>query len=200
MTWFMPTLVCRRLNMFFLSLIELLGLRSGHAYRAAHLHHHKIFPAHDDVEACMAGRSLLRTLADGPIHQSRIWWWALHRADHSPRWILAEGLACLAIVIGAVALVPVTIVPIVYVALVIMGSWVIPVVTVYLPHDPAGCDELHQTRRFRGKVADLVFHRHLYHLEHHLYPAVPHQNWRKLACRLDPHLNDAGIRPVYFGF
>src|SRR5262245_10481889 len=34
----------RRTNGFLLSLIELLALRSGHAYRAAHLHHHARYP------------------------------------------------------------------------------------------------------------------------------------------------------------
>ena len=41
---------------------------------------------------------------------------------------------------------------------------------------------------------------HLYHLEHHLYPAVPHQNWPELARRLDPHLRRAGVRPVRLWF
>ena len=32
-----------------------------------------------------------------------------------------------------------------------------------------------------------------YHLEHHLYPKVPHQNWKRLARRLDPHFREAGL-------
>ena len=28
----------------------------------------------------------------------------------------------------------------------------------------------------------------VFHLEHHLYPAVPHQNWARLAKRLDPRV------------
>ena len=40
-----------------LALIELLGLRSGHAYRAAHLHHHRRFPHPDDIEGAGAHRS-----------------------------------------------------------------------------------------------------------------------------------------------
>ncbi len=35
----------RWLNEILLTLIELLAFRSGHAYRAVHLHHHAAFPA-----------------------------------------------------------------------------------------------------------------------------------------------------------
>ena len=85
---------------------------------------------------------------------------------------------------------------IVYAALMIAGSWIIPLVTAYVPHDPAGNNALTQTRLFRGVGARLVGLQHLYHLEHHLYPMVPHPHWPELARRLDPHFRAAGIRPV----
>jgi beta-carotene hydroxylase len=88
----------------------------------------------------------------------------------------------------------------VYAALMVMGSWVIPLVTSYLPHDPAGRTPLSQTRLFRGRVASVVALEHLYHLEHHLYPAVPHHNWPKLARRLDPYFQASGVKPVVLGF
>src|SRR4051794_8836391 len=58
----------RRCNRLLLSAIELLGLRSGSAYRLAHLHHHKRFPAGDDVEGAAAHGSLLQSLLAGPLH------------------------------------------------------------------------------------------------------------------------------------
>jgi beta-carotene hydroxylase len=48
---------------------------------------------------------------------------------------------------------------------------------------------------FRGWFVRLIAFDHLYHLEHHLYPAVPHHHWKHLAQRLDPHLARAGVRP-----
>src|SRR5258708_36332107 len=48
----------RRMNDLFLSLIELLAVRSGHAYQAAHLHHHARFPHVDDLEGSAAPISL----------------------------------------------------------------------------------------------------------------------------------------------
>ena len=41
-------------NELLLCVIELLALRSGHSYRAGHLHHHAHFPADDDIEGAAA--------------------------------------------------------------------------------------------------------------------------------------------------
>src|SRR6266568_937497 len=58
-----------RWNDFFLSVIELMAFRSGHAYRLAHLHHHARFPHDDDIEGAAAKMSLGRTLLEGVIFQ-----------------------------------------------------------------------------------------------------------------------------------
>jgi hypothetical protein len=54
---------------------------------------------------------------------------------------------------------------------------------------------LRQTRLYRGAFYSLVALDHLYHLEHHLYPQVPHQNWKRLARRLDAYFEEAGLKP-----
>ena len=180
--------------------MELLGLRSGSAYRLAHLNHHRVFPAENDVEAAAAHGSLVQALAAGPLHQARIWWWAFRRSRRERKWIVLEGILCLSVLVGAIAIWPATPIPAVYCALVILGSWTFPLITAYLPHDPGGGDELHQTQRFRGKFLAVVFGQHLYHLEHHLYPKVPHHHWPELARRLDPYFDRAGVKPIVVGF
>lgn len=189
-----------RANELFLCAIELLAVRSGHAYRAAHLYHHLRYPADDDIEGAAARMSWPRALADGLTLQYRVWFWAIRRGGRERTWVLGEGLACVAVVSAALAATPWTVAPAVYVALMIAGSWVIPLATSTIPHDVSGADELTQTRLFRGRVASIVALEHLYHLEHHLYPAVPHQNWPELARRLDPHFERAGVEPVRVGF
>jgi beta-carotene hydroxylase len=190
----------KRMNDVFLSLVELLAVRSGHAYQAAHLQHHARFPHEDDVEGSAARMSLSRTLLEGIVFQFRIYFWAIGNAKHKRAWIIFEGFICVAIVIMAALAYPVTIVPAVYVGLMIAGSWIIPLITSYLPHDAKGTDALHQTRVFRGRVLSIIALEHLYHLEHHLYPGVPHHHWPTLARRLDPYLEAAGIRPVKLWF
>lgn len=189
----------RRLNDVLLSLIELLALRSGHAYQAAHRNHHATFPHEDDVEAKAARMSFVRALLEGVVFQFRVYRWALRNPRGRKGWIVAEGIAVAAALAGAAAALPWTTVPAVYAGLMIAGSWTIPLITSYLPHDAEGADALHQTRAFRGMVVRLMAFDHLYHLEHHLYPTVPHQNWARLARRLDPWLDAAGVQPVRIG-
>jgi beta-carotene hydroxylase len=188
------------LNDALLTVIELVALRSGHAYRMAHLHHHAIYPHEDDIEGAAARMSLGRTLLEGVVFQLKIWWWAVRQPHKDHGLIVAEGVGCFAIVALSVVSLPITPVLLVYVVLMIMGSWIIPLVTSYVPHEPGGANELLQTRRFRGRVASVVAVEHLYHLEHHLYPAVPHQHWPELARRLDPYFDRAGVRAIKLWF
>ncbi|WP_439632086.1 fatty acid desaturase family protein [Gemmata sp.] len=192
----------RSVNDALLTAIELLLLRSGRAYRLAHLNHHTRYPdPHDDPEAAGAHGTLWQAVCGGPFFFAGLWLWAARRYPrHRPR-LLAEAGA-IALFAGAAATAAVagwTVLPAVYVGLAYLGTWVVPVVTAYVPHSPRGGTELFQTRRFRGRLARLVALDHLYHLEHHLYPAVPHQNWPELARRLDPYLDCQGVPVVRIG-
>jgi beta-carotene hydroxylase len=184
------------LNESMLSAIELLGLRSGHAYRAAHLNHHAHFPDEEDVEGAAAHMSWPRAAWEGVILQPRLWHWSLRRRSPQRELILAEGIAILIFIVASLAALPWTWAPVVYAALMVAGSWIFPIVTVVIPHLAAGTSELTRTRLFRGRVLSWLALDHLYHLEHHLYPQVPHHNWRLLAERLDPAFERAQLKPV----
>lgn len=188
-------------NDFFLSVIELLALRSGHAYRLAHLHHHARYPAPDDIEGAAAGMSLLGALREGFSYNFKLYFWALRQKRHDTYWVRLEGVACLLILALAVGLAwlghPVLLI---YAALMLMGSWLLPLMTSYLPHRPREQNALRQTRLFRGRVASVIAMEHLYHLEHHLYPAIPHHHWPELAKRLDPYFEQQGVEPTKLWF
>ncbi|HEV7301277.1 MAG TPA: fatty acid desaturase [Tepidisphaeraceae bacterium] len=144
--------------------------------------------------------SFARTLLEGVIFQPRIMVWAL-RHKHQLRYLVAiEVTMALVLLVTCIATLPWTPVLPVYAVLMVMGGWVIPLVTSYLPHNPDGPTALLQTKLFRGKLASIVAMEHLYHLEHHLYPMVPHHNWPELARRLDPVFKSAGLRPIVLGF
>jgi beta-carotene hydroxylase len=181
-----------RVNDLLLSLIELLSLRSGTAYRLSHLHHHKHLLAADDLEGSAAYGSWLSALVAGPTMQVRLWLWAWTRYPQVRPRLLLEGFGIAALMLASVALHPLSAAPLVYGALVIAGSWLFPYVTVYIPHDGYATTTLGKTRLFRGWIVRVIALDHLYHLEHHLYPAVPHHHWRVLANRLDPYLGHAG--------
>lgn len=190
----------RRTNDVLLAVLEGLALRSGHAYQVAHLHHHARFPHDDDIEAEAARMSFGRALLEGVVFPVRIYVWALRNPRGRKAWIVGEGIGVTAALMAALAALPWTPIAAVYVGLMIAGSWTIPLITSYLPHRADGRDAVEQTRRFRGWVLRIIALDHLYHLEHHLYPAVPHQNWPALAQRLDPWLDAVGVEPVRIGF
>ena len=190
----------RAVNEIFLTVIELLAFRSGHAYRLVHLHHHARFPHEDDLEGAAAKMSFWRTILEGLIFQPRIVWWAAGRSHRGRALVFAETALVVSSLVFCFAMIRVTPIFAVYAVLMIMGSWIIPLITSYIPHDPAGKNALAQTRLFRGKVASIIALEHLYHLEHHLYPMVPHHHWPALARRLDPYLKSAGVEPVVLWF
>ncbi|MEO8033702.1 MAG: fatty acid desaturase [Acidobacteriota bacterium] len=190
----------RWLNEVLLSLIELLAFRSGHAYRAVHLHHHASFPAADDLEGAASRMSLPRALIEGIGLQVRLWFFAVRRPGPHRPWAIAECATSTVLLGASMAAAPVTGAPLTYALLMIAGSWIFPVMTAYIPHDAMGATELTQTRLFRGRVLSLLAMEHLYHLEHHLFPTVPHHNWPTLARRLNPYFASAGLRPIKLFF
>jgi beta-carotene hydroxylase len=109
--------------------------------------------------------------------------------------MIAEGIAPLAAVGAGVPLWPRAPLLLVYATMMIVGSWVYPLLTVYLPHRDYGDTPLTQTRTLRGRIIPAIFLELTYHLEHHLYPQVPSHNLAELARRLDPFLERAGVRP-----
>ena len=188
----------RNLNTFLLSLLELICFRSGHAYRLSHLYHHRRFPNEDDVEGAASRMTFIRTLLEGVIFQFKIYFWAVNQNRNSRYFhlVLFEGIGILTLVFLCIVSLPYTWVLFVYMILMIIGSWIIPLITSYAVHTPSGSNELQQTRLFRGRFFSIVAFDHLYHLEHHLYPMVPHKNWPKLAHRLDTYFESENIQPV----
>jgi beta-carotene hydroxylase len=108
--------------------------------------------------------------------------------------LIAEAVAPLAVVGAGVALWPRAPLLLVYATMMIVGSWVYPLLTVYLPHHGYGDTPLTQTRTLRGRIIPAIFLELTYHLEHHLHPQVPSHNLPELARRLDPFLDRAGVR------
>ena len=188
----------RKVSHFWLSVIELLMMRSGTVYRVVHLNHHRLFPDYErDPEGRASYYSLPRTLLEGPLLQPRLCVWALRNTTgRRRRRVIIELFLLAAFAAVGVALWPVWPALLVYQILVIMGSWTIPLITSYLVHLPHGESPIQQTRLFRGVVFRVIALDHLYHLEHHLYPQVSHYRWRELAEILNPHFAQAKIAVV----
>ncbi len=192
----------RTFNSFLLSFTEALCFRSGHAYKLSHLYHHKRYPLEDDVEGAASRMTFLRSLLEGVIFQFKIYAWSITGSNSKGKYrnlIITEGIVISLLIAGSLYVLQFTFIPFVYLGLMISGSWIIPLITSYAVHTPYGANELLQTRLFRGKFFSVIAFDHLYHLEHHLYPMVPHKNWPKLAQRLDYYFERHGVKPVEIG-
>jgi len=188
----------RRQTEWALFLLGVVLLESGHAYRMTHLQHHRLFPSAEDPEGHPANLSFLGAVCYGPVFLVRLWWWAYRRDRGNRRqrvWLLAEATAPLAALTGGAVLWPTTPGVLMYTLMAIVGSWVYPLLTVYLPHHTYGDTPLTQTRTLRGHLIPALFLELTYHLEHHLYPQVPSHHLAELARRLDPFFAATGVRP-----
>jgi fatty acid desaturase len=178
--------------------LGLVLLESGHAYQVTHLQHHKLFPHEDDPEGYPAKLSFGGAVLYGPVFLVRLWWWAFRRGTGHRAlrvWLVAEAAApVLAITVG-IAVWQRTPAIAIYTVTAIVGSWVYPLLTVYLPHHDYGDVPLNQTRTLRGRLIPAMFLELTYHLEHHLYPQVPSHRLAELARRLDPFFARAGVHP-----
>src|SRR5207253_1101566 len=127
----------RRFNDLLLTAIELLMLRSGRAYRLAHLNHHARYPdEHNDPEATASHGSPWAAIASGPLFFLRLWWWAIRGYPEHRARLLVEGfaVACLAMAAVFAAAGGWSLVPLVYVSVAYIGTWVVPLATAYIPH------------------------------------------------------------------
>jgi beta-carotene hydroxylase len=170
-------------------------LESGHAYRATHTQHHRLFPHPEDPEGYPAELSALGAVLYGPIFLARLWAWAF-RSGRDRSWLMAEACVPPAVLCAGVLLWPYTPGVLAYAVMAIVGSWVYPLLTVYLPHHDYGDTPLTQTRTLRGRLIPAMFLELTYHLEHHLYPQVPSHNLPELSRRLETYLTENGVKPV----
>lgn len=183
-------------NDLLLSFMEGITFRSGHAYRMSHLYHHKRYPHEDDVEGAASRMTLLRSLLEGVVFQFKIYFWALSLGNKNKQhaWVVVEGITISLMAVACILSLQYTFVYFVYLCLMVAGSWIIPFMTSYAVHTPDGESELQQTRLFRGRFFSIIAFDHLYHLEHHMYPMVPHKNWPELAKRLDGYFERQGVK------
>src|SRR3954452_13736669 len=181
----------RRSTDITLFLAGALLLVSGHAYRATHINHHRVFPDDDDPEGEAARMSVLGALAAGPLHVPRIWLWAFRRAQRARRWLVVEAaVPPLALAVGLRA--PAVLV---YAVLALVGGGLSPLLTVRLAHAHPGDEPVTYARTLRGRIVPPLLLEQTYQLGHHLYPRVPSHKLPELARRLEPFLLAAGVRP-----
>lgn len=179
--------------------IGTLMLASGHAVQATHLHHHRHCLDEDDVEAWPARLPGWRVLLAGPL-----FWWTLHRgawrlaSRAKRRWIASEIAAIAALVLVAFACGS----PALrwHLAAMAAGEWHVGFFAVWTVHhgcDPHAPHDPRVARTQRGWLKNFMTYSMLYHVEHHLFPAVPTCHLPALARRLDSAAPELADRRVF---
>lgn len=186
----------RRAHDVMLFVLSVLMLASMHAVKVTHLHHHRHCLDDEDIEAAHTKLSWWRVLVTGPLilvrlHESA--WKMASRRDR--RWIALE------------------LVTIALIAIVAMQRWMIDAIrwhvlamfagelltgffAVWTVHH--GCDAEGQIARTqRGWMKTIISYSMFFHLEHHLFPAVPTCKLDVLATRLDRVCPEASAMRVF---
>lgn len=166
-----------------LLILSTLMLGSMHAVRVTHLHHHRHCLHDEDEEAAHAGWPWWRALALGPIFPVRLHIAAWRLAGRRGRtWIACELVLVISVIVSAAMLGPSALRW--HAAAMVTGECFTGFFAVWIVH--RGCHADGQIARTqRGWVKNIVSYSMFYHLEHHLWPAVPTCHLPRLAERLD---------------
>lgn len=166
-----------------LAVLSALMMSSMHAVRVTHLHHHRACMEPDDHEAAHAGWPWWRALALGPVFPVRLHVTAWQLGGPRDRaWIGAE-LAMMAAVLDVAASGVLPTLSL-HVATMLLGECFTGFFAVWIVH--RGCTPGGQVARTqRGVLKNAVTYSMFYHLEHHLWPAVPTCHLPALAKRVE---------------
>lgn len=172
---------------------SLLMLGSMHAVKVNHLRHHRYCMKEEDVEAMSARLPGWKAILIGPWFPLRLHHKALQVANPTQRrWILGELQANLLWLWLVLAVLDVSWLKY-HVAAMALGQCLTAFFAVWTVHHD--CDPS-QARTVRGKFKTLLTYNMFFHLEHHLFPAVPTCKLPILAQRLDEQAPTLALKQV----
>ena len=194
----------KRATTAILLLLSVLLMTSLHSIRATHMEHHRNPLGDSDIEGRLAKGSWWQALLGGITYRLDIYrqgWHLSSRRNQRIAW-LEFGLIAL-VVMTAIVLTVLTIPAIAMLAQVLiyhlltmmLANASVGIIAVWGVHHD--CDET-IARTERNPLVNLLTFNLLYHVEHHLFPAVPSNHLPELAKRLDvasPHLTKAHVLP-----
>jgi fatty acid desaturase len=164
--------------------LSVLMLGSMHAVQINHLRHHRHCMKQEDVEAMSARMPAWQAILVGPLFPLRLHHKALQVAGaRQQKWIrgeLAANLVWIAVVVGVLELPWLQY----HVLAMAVGQCLTAFFAVWTVHhdcEPEGVF----ARTIRGRAKGLATYNMFYHVEHHLFPAVPTRKLPVLAQRLD---------------
>jgi len=164
--------------------LSVLMLGSMHAVQVNHVHHHKHCLGDDDEEGRAARMPAWRALLLGPLHPLRMHRFAFRNARaRQRRWIFLELIVNVAVLSASILLPAPAFIRYHFIAMSV-GQCLTSFFAVWTVHHD--CDRFHQlARTLRGRFRNALSFQMFFHVEHHLFPAVPTCHLSRLADRLD---------------
>ncbi len=162
--------------------LSALMLGSNSAVAVSHLHHHRHVGHADDLEGRCGTMPAWRVLLYGPVFPIEMHRAAWRRGDPLLRRRMTIDLA---LNLGLIALTIGTGWSFLrfHLAAMVAAQCLTAFFAVWITHH--GCDERAIARTQRSRLINLLTYNMFFHLEHHLFPAVPVKRLGRLAERLD---------------
>ena len=165
---------------------------SGHALLATHTVHHRDGSDLPDPEGYIEYLPWSRMPIGALQYRYRMMWWGW-TFGRSRRRIVAEIAVHAGSVLLAIAAIPFTTVPIIYLALVQLSSFVFAIRQGKGPQANWGRAMPTPLLLLRTKLLAVLFFSHHQHLEHHAYPKVPLARLPRLRPAVEAALADAEV-------
>ena len=176
--------------------LSVLMLGSMHAVQVNHLRHHRYCLGEEDVEAMSARLPAWRALLLGPWFPLRLHHAALQvGSPRQRRWIGVELLANAVWIALVFAFLDNRVLEY-HVMAMALGQCLTAFFAVWTVHHDCS-DGAFAARTIRNPLKARLTYAMFYHVEHHLYPAVPTRRLPILARRLDRVAPDLGALKVF---
>ena len=165
--------------------LSLLMFGSLHAIQVTHLRHHRYCLSERDVEGSVARQGMWETLLKGPLFP-----WLLHREawrfakPQQQRWIKAELLGNVLVLGGIWGWADSSVLQ-AHSLLMLAAYCLSAFFAVWTVHHDCDHEGWNNARTLRSSWKSLLFYNMFFHIEHHLFPAVPTCHLPELARRLD---------------
>jgi len=176
--------------------LSVLMLGSMHAVQVNHLRHHRFCLTAQDVEAMSARLPAWRAILIGPWFPLRLHHTALRVGSAGQRrWIVAElaaNAAWIGVVFGMLRWPALEY----HVAAMAIGQCLTAFFAVWTVHHDAESRPV-PARTIRDRLKARLTYSMFFHVEHHLFPAVPTRHLARLARRLDAVAPDLGELRVF---
>ncbi len=179
----------KKMTWWCLYLNSVLMMVSVHAVKFNHLRHHKFCLREDDYEGKAARMTWYQAILYGPIHMFSIHWLTLQIGNKSYKKNVIAELISIFLFGGLVFYFQLHFL-MYHIMIMLLSECLMAFFAVWLVHHDTH-EHPNFARTQRTKWKNVISFNMFYHLEHHLFPAVPTIKLPELAKRMDkalPHL------------